>query len=136
MHRGGSRSFEEAVEKTWDAWSSTLMRGDADGWIALWDDDPVQMPPGVPTRHGKQAILEAMKASLRKGSYEAFEIDLEESAADGDIGFARGNGRYTFTPAAGGQKSHVDAKYLTIFKRQADGSWKVHCDCVNLNAPS
>jgi uncharacterized protein (TIGR02246 family) len=136
MGSGDTRYFEEAVRKTWDTWSSSMMKGDADGWIALWDDNPIQMPPGIPSRHGKQAILEAMKASFRQGSYEAFEIDLDEVAADGGIGYARGNARYTFTRTAGGQKVHVDAKYLTIFKRQADGSWKVHCDCVNLNAPS
>ena len=32
---------------------------DADGWMALWDEEGVQLPPNCPMRVGKSAILAA-----------------------------------------------------------------------------
>jgi uncharacterized protein (TIGR02246 family) len=112
-----------------------MEQGDANRWIALWEPDGVQMTPGAPTRYGSAAILEGMRGSMSRGTYSEVTIQLEEARADGDIGYARGNAQYIFTQKSGGGSGRLDAKYLTIFRRQRDGTWKVHCDCVNLNTP-
>jgi ketosteroid isomerase-like protein len=38
-------------------------------------------------------------------------------------------------PKAGGPESLFDGKFLTVFKRQPDGSWKIYRDCFNSNVP-
>jgi ketosteroid isomerase-like protein len=35
----------------------------------------------------------------------------------------------------GGEPIPYDGKFLTIFKRQSDGSWKIHRDIYNSNVP-
>jgi ketosteroid isomerase-like protein len=42
---------------------------------------------------------------------------------------------YTFVPRSGGGELKGDGKYETIFKRQADGTWKIFRDCFNSNLP-
>jgi ketosteroid isomerase-like protein len=39
------------------------------------------------------------------------------------------------TPKEKGEPIFVDGKYLTIYKKQADGSWKISHDCYNSNVP-
>jgi ketosteroid isomerase-like protein len=38
-------------------------------------------------------------------------------------------------PQAGGPEAAINGKYLTVFKKQSDGSWKIYRDCFNSNTP-
>lgn len=51
------------------------------------------------------------------------------------MAFARGTYSVKRTPVAGGETVETDGKYMTIFKRQADGSWKIYRDIFNSNVP-
>ena len=127
-------AFEAVVLDTWVTWSATVNAGDVDGWIALWDDDGVQMPPNAPAVHGKPAIRETASGVFLSVDFEEFTINNEEVQVFGDFGFARGN--YSFvTVMAEGDPVPFEGKYLTIFKRQPDGSWKVYRDCFNSSTP-
>jgi ketosteroid isomerase-like protein len=60
--------------------------------------------------------------------YKAFTVQVkynsEEIAAFGDWGFDRGTERFTLTPKNGGAPISVNGKYLWLYRRQPDGSWK------------
>jgi ketosteroid isomerase-like protein len=127
-------AFEATVLETWEAWTTTVVAGDVDGWIALWDDDGVQMPPNAPAVYGKAAIRGAFSNALLSADFEEFTINNEELEVFGDFGFARGT--YSFVNAmTEGEPVPFEGKYLTIFKQQPDGSWKVYRDCFNPNTP-
>jgi ketosteroid isomerase-like protein len=127
-------AFEAVVLDTWVTWSATLDAGDVDGLIALWDDNGVQMPPNAPAIHGKPAIREAFSEILLSVDFEEFTINNEEVQVFGDFGFARGS--YSFVNAmVEGDPVPFEGKYLTILKRQPDGSWKVYRDCFNSSTP-
>jgi ketosteroid isomerase-like protein len=50
----------------------------------------------------------------------------------GDWAWARGT--YGVDGEAGGNAFHVDGKFLTILKRQDDGSWKIYRDAFKSNS--
>jgi len=126
--------FEAVVLDTWVTWSATVNAGDVDGWIALWDDNGVQMPQNATAVHGKAAIRQAFSEILLSVDFEEFTINNEEVRVFGDFGFARGT--YSFVNAmVEGDPVPFEGKYLTILKRQPDGSWKVYRDCFNSNTP-
>jgi ketosteroid isomerase-like protein len=112
-----------------------MISGDMDRWITLWDENGVQMPPDTPMRIGRAAILEEMKRSLEGVSYDTFTINLDETTMDDRIGFSSGTFTYSFIRKTGGGRNHREGKYLTIFRRQPDGSFKIYRDCFNFNAP-
>ncbi len=130
-----SQAVTAAVNAISTRYSSTLNAGDLDSWLALWTDDGIQLPPGEPPVVGKDQIR-----ARNKGVLDKFTVNLSVTNAEvgvaGDWAFDRGTYTATLTPKGGGRALPIDGKYLTILKRQPDGSWKIHRDIFNSNVPS
>ena len=121
---------EAAINAIWDAYETARVAGDADAWLALWDDGGVQMPPGMPAR-GKDVMAKGMPKAFAATPASAMEITPEEIVLMGDWAFSRGN--YTAALTRQGNAINVDGKFLAILKRQDDGSWKIYRDIFNSN---
>ena len=116
-----------AIRAIWEDYASFRVTGDAEAWIGLWDENGIQMPPGVPAR-GIDTLRPVLANVFATRPYEAMEINPEEIVVTGDWAYSRG----TYSVDAGG--SHLEGKFLTIFRRQDDGSWRIYRDIFNLNA--
>jgi len=121
-----------AIGAVMEQYAVTLGAGDFEGWISLWTDDGIQMPPGTPARIGKKQIRAKVKPAFDKFILW-MKITNKEIGMSGDLGFARGTYLETLTLRAGGETEKYDGKYLTIFEKQANGSWKIARDCFNSN---
>ncbi len=128
---------EEAIIRAiFDRYAACVGCYDADGWMALWDQEGVQLPPNCPMRVGKSAILAANYDAIKNQSYlKTMYIQPEEVVFFPSEGYALARGVYnsTRTPRAGGQPIYIDGKFMTIFRRQADGSWLIYRDIFNSN---
>jgi uncharacterized protein (TIGR02246 family) len=107
---------------------------DADQLAALWTDDCIALPPGLPPARGKAVIraqLERMLEYQRKMEILEYEEVFEELEILGDTaiewGFIRGAER----PRAGGEVQRSQVKVMRVLKRQPDGSWLVHRSMFN-----
>jgi ketosteroid isomerase-like protein len=56
-----------------------------------------------------------------------------EVAASGDIGYTIGT--FELITEQDGTAMLTEGKYVTVWRKQADGSWKVRVDCFNANGP-
>jgi uncharacterized protein (TIGR02246 family) len=123
-----------AIEDVLNQYAVHAIAGDLELWLSLHADDVVKMPPDAPAIFGK----EELRANFKPG-FDIFTNEMalypEEAQVDGNLGYARGTYTMLLTPKAGGEPIFVDGKYLTILKRQADGSWKISHDCYNSNVP-
>ena len=121
-----------AINKIWESYSSSLNNGDIDSWLSLWTEDGVQMPPNEAAVIGMDQLRQR-----NGGGMDLFVIDIEitneEVEVDGNLAFSRGHYVATFSPKDGAQPIPVDGKFMTILKRQTDGSWKIHRDIFNSN---
>jgi ketosteroid isomerase-like protein len=135
MGKANPETFAAYVESTWEGYSAYMISENADGWIELWDDDGVQLPPGAPMVIGKAAIKRAVDASYEALDWQEFVIQISGTFVDHELGFAYGNYTFTAQPRSGGPKILGDGKYETIFRKQSDGSWKIFRDCFNSNVP-
>lgn len=118
---------EAAIRAIWESYASHRVAGDAEAWLGLWDENGIQMPPGVPAR-GIETLRPALADVFASRPYEAMEITPEEIVVTGDWAYSRGN----YTVDAGG--SHLEGKFLTIFRRQDDGGWRIYRDIFNPNS--
>ncbi len=74
-------------------------------------------------------------ADLAANEYSEFVINNKEVEVNGDLAFARGNFKVTVAAKSGGDPMHFEGKYMTIFRQQPDGTWKIYRDIFNASAP-
>jgi uncharacterized protein (TIGR02246 family) len=123
-----------AVKEVLTQYGEATNAGDFDRWISLWATDGTRMAPNSPPQFGRAQIEEAIKPA-----FDAFDLDMtiqiEEARVDGDLGMTRCTYTFKLTPKGGGDEMVVDpdGKALTLYERQADGSWKIVYDCFNTN---
>ena len=123
-----------AVNAIWDEYEASQMAGDPDRWIALWTDEGVKMPPDEPAIDGTDQIYARAQRSMADPVDEMVITALETQSA-GDMAYSRGVFSFTFTIDETGEQEMMDGKFMTILQRQPDGSWKIHRDIHNWNAP-
>lgn len=124
-----------AVLTTWDEYVASTLTSDVDRRLALWADDGVILRPGKAPVVGKEAIYERVAGSFSSTTYEEMTIDNVEVEVSGDMAFARGTYMVKGVANATGEPVFVDGTYMSIFKRQADGSWKLYRDMTHSNIP-
>jgi ketosteroid isomerase-like protein len=130
--------FQEGMQQIGATYSASMESGDAESWIALWDEEGIQLPPNAPMRKGKAAILKSFRDDARDYIVRNFVIDAQSTSAfgSGEYGFACGTYSCEKMPRSGGPVRRIDAKVLSVLKRQRDGSWRIFRDCFNSNLPA
>jgi ketosteroid isomerase-like protein len=110
-------AIANANPKDWDAYVRT-------DYVA----DAVVMPPNMPAVQGWDAIkayIVAENTSLH------FEVKMLEIEGRGDLAFVRGTYSMTFVAPNGSGPTQDTGKYIEIWRKQPDGSWKVIRDIFN-----
>jgi uncharacterized protein (TIGR02246 family) len=99
-------------------------------------DDAVIMVPNQPVQEGKAACARFV-AAVMAGLLEQFDRRIIYVSAEvrviGDCGFDRGTFTFTVAPRSGGKTSRETGKYLFLYTRAADGSWRIARAIVNLD---
>lgn len=114
-----------------DFCAATKAKG-LDGWMSYFADDATGFPAGKPLIHGKAALREYYAAAI----FSATDLTIDwkpvqaDAAASGDLGYTIGTAEFRFRDKDGKMTSRP-GKYLTVWKKQADGSWKVAADLGN-----
>ena len=112
---------------------AALARGDAAGCAAVYTDDGKVLAPDTPLITGREAIQGYWQGILDMGvkGVSLQTIDLEEM---GDTAVERGAATLDIQ-TGGGETVQATIKFVVVWKRQADGSWKWDTDCFNFDAP-
>ena len=120
----------KAIEDIWQTYQTTRVAADAEAWLSLWDEAALKMSGGKPTQ-----TMDDMRAGAAKkfvpGALAAMEITANEVVVVGDWAFSSGD--YTVDPVVDGKPLHLEGKFLTVLKRQDDGSWKIFRDSASMN---
>jgi uncharacterized protein (TIGR02246 family) len=109
---------------------------DVDKVTAIYADDASVFLSDAPVINGTAAIRAAFKSMLGDKNF-AFEAasDKVDVAKSGDFGYSQGTMTYTFTDPKTKKVLTMKGKYVAVFKKQADGSWKIVADIANEDAP-
>lgn len=92
--------------------------------------DALVLAPNMPAVRGHEAIAELMKSF----PISDLRVEIVELEGLGDMAWARGTYSMTLMPANAEPMSDT-GKYVEIWKRQADGSWRVVRDIFNSDRP-
>ena len=134
---GDTRSADEAALKSLDdEWSKAIGSRDVEKTISYYTDDAVLMPPNIPTLTGKEAIRSLWKSMLGSPSFSGgWKAVKGVVARSGDLAYVSGN--YEFTEKDDSGKPITDkGKYLDVWRKQFDGSWKCVAGMFNSDLPA
>jgi uncharacterized protein (TIGR02246 family) len=123
----------EKVYQVWKDYGAALREGDIKHWLSLWTQNGVQLLPGEPYRKGLNQIRSSLQRNFELFVYEKFTAYPEEVQIMGDRAYTHGVYSACLKPVDQGNRVRICGKFLTILKKQVDGSWKIAVDCSNVN---
>ena len=123
---------EAGIRQLHDTWIDAVNRGDLACLLDLMADDVVFLNPGRPPV-GKDGF----PAGFR-GAHDRFELrcrsDLEEVVVVGDFAYARSRDSLSLRSRQGAEPTvRLQGDRLTIYRRQADGRWRLARDAHTLS---
>jgi uncharacterized protein (TIGR02246 family) len=118
------------IDSLGQQWEDAANTGQVDRLVEIYAPDAVILPPGGPVIEGSQTIRE-----LFRQEFERFDTKLafttQEIEVEGDMAFRRGRYVWRGTPRLSGQAIETTNKFLEIWRRQPDGSWRIAVDMWN-----
>jgi len=118
------------------AWSATAESKDWDAFFAGFANDAVMLAPHAPIAEGVDAIRNLLSGLI---SDPGFTVKWTPTHAfiseSGELGYTFGTDVMTVT-GPDGEIVTDNGKYATVWRKDADGSWKVVLDMFNSAAPA
>ena len=132
-----TRAADVQVVKDIEAASFTdAAAKDADKWATNFAEDASGLFPGDRTLNGKAAIKDAMSIYFADPNF-SLTLHTTRAMASRGGGMAYSQGTYTMTETNPKTRKPmtVKGKYLTVYTRQTDGSWKAVAHAFNSDSP-
>ena len=131
-----TRAADEATLRNLDAeWSKAAGAKDVEKTVSYYSDDALIMPANSPVLQGKAAARAMWQGMFSMpgfgGGWKTTKVDVARS---GDLAYVTGTYEMNETDATGKPKTDK-GKYLEVWKKQADGSWKCVADMFNTDLP-
>ena len=127
----------KAIQDTEAAWSQSFATKDIDKVTAFYADDASLFLTGMPVVTGKTSIASTFKPFLADKNFSlTFSPDKVVVSKSSDVGFTQGSYTMTFTDPGTRKVVSEKGKYVDVFMKQADGSWKDVADISNADGPA
>ena len=126
----------QAVKDVEAAWVKDAATKDADKWASYFTEDGSGLYPGAGILNGKAAIKAAMVPILADPNFSlTFQSTRAMASKGGDMVYSQGTYSMTMTNPKTKKPMIDKGKFLTIYGKQPDGSWKVVADTFNSDSP-
>ncbi len=122
----------EAVNK---AYAEVALTGDAAAAASYFDENAVILPSNMPMVKGRAEIEKTMAGWMESG-WKMKEFTNTTTSVEGAGDFAIQLGRYFQTFVMDGKVMADTGKFVTVWRKQVDGSWKIAYDIWNTDIPA
>ena len=117
------RAIDEGNARAVRAWAT----GDAELFASVFEDEGRELRPDGSVVRGRRKIVELVKASMKRlGPGVELTVKTTGVWLDGGTAYETGKSVYKYT--ADGQPKTFETLFVSIWKKQKDGSWKLHAD--------
>ena len=126
-----TKSEEEKLMKLSRDWSDLIKTRDIDTIMFHWAENAVMMAPGFPPLKGKAAIREYVEGGMKVPGFTIRWEPLEAFVSEnGDMAYMIERNEIIVNDSLGNPIPSYN-KTVTIWRKQADGSWKNVIDMWN-----
>jgi ketosteroid isomerase-like protein len=129
--RAADAKIEQALRDADAEWSRVATAKDLDKTVSFYADDATVLPPNQPMVTSKAGIRNLWKGffdSLTDINWKTTRVEIAKS---GEMGYLIGT--YAMTMKGGAKDT---GKYCEVWKKQADGKWKVAADMFSSDLPA
>ena len=132
-----TREDAQAIRDGEAAAQKDLAAKDVDKIATIWADDASLLMPNMPILTGKEAIRNSLTQFMGDPNFSLSYAPTKVEVSRGSD-YAYSQGTYTMNMTDPKTKKVIteNGKYVTVYKKQADGSWKAVADINNADAPA
>ena len=113
-------------------WAQAAAAKDVEKTVSFWADDAFLAVPGQPPLKGKQAIRSMVEESFKIPGFSiTWQPQSVEVSASGDMAYMIEDSQVS-VPDSTGKPVLMSTKAVSIWRKQADGSWK---NVVDISTP-
>lgn len=117
------------------AWMKVYAAKDLERSVGFFDSQGSMLPSNAPIATGKDALTKLIGSAFATPDYTlSWHANKVGVARSGELGYTSGTYDFNIKDASGKTISDK-GKYLTVWKKEADGSWKVLFDTYNSDLP-
>ena len=118
---------KQAIDKGNAQWSEGWKKGDAQMVAAIFAEDGVQLSSTGKVIKGRQQIQDRQKAAMQNVD-PGVQVTVTTITVwlVGDVAYETGKYKYVYVEK--GKSSTDEGRYVTAWKKQKDGSWKLIMD--------
>jgi len=127
---------ERAVREADAAWSKAAAAKDVEAYVGFLAEDALVLPPNAPMLTGEESMRKGLSEEMANPGFAlSWQASKVEASRGGDLAYTVGTYQFTMTGPKG--KPVTDrGKYVTIWRKQPDGKWKVVADIYNSDLPA
>ena len=126
MTTNPNETAKDAVNRAAQEIMAAFEAKDSAKVISYYAPDAVIATTGRPAAKDGRAVSKAIMDDLADPNFKmSLSHEKTEVAASGDLAYRRGSYKISATNPKTKKVEDIDGTYLTVYRKQADGSWKV-----------
>ena len=116
-------------------WLNAAQAKDVDTVLSFFADDASRFPPNAPIVTGKEAIRARVSEEYSGQDFAiSWQTTKVEVSRSGDLAYSHGTSEVTVNDPEGNPVTDKE-KWVVVWKKQPDGSWKAVLDIWNSDGP-
>ena len=124
-------SPRDEIEAALVTFTAAFNSGDGAKVAAHYAEDAAVFPPGSPRVDGRAKIQEFWQGAITAGLTD-LTLKAVEVYGAGDLAYEVGEVSYS-APDSSGQRKTSIGKYIVVWKKDQDGTWRLYRDIWNSN---
>jgi uncharacterized protein (TIGR02246 family) len=113
-----------AIASAMQAYTADIRTSDASKIASWWTDDAVYIDRKDATIHGRAALDSTLRRILATAKVTDAVVETDDISVGGNLAYFLGRYDETLQPPTG-DAVHNRGRFMFIWKRQDDGSWKI-----------
>ncbi|HEY3172636.1 MAG TPA: DUF4440 domain-containing protein [Thermoanaerobaculia bacterium] len=123
------KADQDRLERMGARFVDAYKRGDFQAIGMMYDENAIAFPPDADMVMGRQAIQDLWKGASDSG-IKSLDLTVLGAESSGNFMIETGRALLHVQPA-GKPETTQSAKYVVVWKKQKDGSWKIYRDIWN-----
>jgi uncharacterized protein (TIGR02246 family) len=131
---GDQAAAVESIRGIEASWVKDIASRDVDKWVSYYAEDGTILLPNSPPVTGRDNIRASLKGRLADPNF-SLTFRPGKIEASGNLAYVQGAYASTRTDPQTMEAIQDQGKYVTVYRKEADGRWKAVQDMVSSDLP-